>query len=118
MEKMLVPAFSPFSAMFSKGFLYQTILCLNPLPDKSIAFSKWKVFQTTSHYCLLSHITIVKTMGSSERGMNLVAMTFINPRKEYWPNQRSPVLKSIMLPTELWGSTYDRWTDTWTDRQQ
>ena len=40
--------------------------------------------------------------------MNPVAMTIINPRKEYWPsqgsNQRFPVLKSATLPTELWGS--------------
>ena len=59
-----------------------------------------------SHW-LLSHITIVPTMDSSERGMNPVEMTIINPRKEYWPsqgsNQRPPVLKSAMLQTELWG---------------
>ena len=35
-----------------------------------------------SHW-LLSHITIVETIDSSERGMNPVAMTIINPRKEY-----------------------------------
>ena len=43
-----------------------------------------------------------------ERGMNPVANAIINPRKEYWlsreSNQRSPVLKSATLPTELWGS--------------
>ena len=47
-------------------------------------------------------------MDSSERGMNLVAMTIIDPRKEYWPsrgsNQRSPVLQPCALPTDLWGS--------------
>ena len=36
-----------------------------------------------------------------------VAMTIINPRKEYWPNRRSnqrpPVLKSSTQPTEPWG---------------
>ena len=45
-------------------------------------------------------------MDSGERGMNPVAMTFINPRREYWPSQGSnqgPVLKSAMLLTELWG---------------
>ena len=56
----------------------------------------------------ISHITIVETTDSGERGMNPVAMTIINPRKEYWPsrgsNQRLPVLKSATLPTELWGS--------------
>ena len=34
-------------------------------------------------------------MDSGERGMNPVAMTIINPRKQYWlrrgPNQRLPV---------------------------
>ena len=43
---------------------------------------------------------------SGERGMNPVAMTIINPWKEYWPtrrsNQRPPVLKSATLLTELW----------------
>ena len=40
--------------------------------------------------------------------MNPVAMTIINPRKEFWPSRRSnqqpPILKSATLPTELWGS--------------
>ena len=44
-------------------------------------------------------------MDSSERGINPVAMTIINPQKEYWPsrglNQRPPVLKSAMLPTAM-----------------
>ena len=60
-----------------------------------------------SHW-LLSHVTIVETTDSGERGMNPVAMTIINPRKEYCPsrgsNQRPPVLKSATLLTELWGS--------------
>ena len=47
-------------------------------------------------------------MEIGERGMNPVAMTIINPWKEYWPsrgsNQRPPVIKSATLPTELWGS--------------
>ena len=47
-------------------------------------------------------------MDSCERGTNPVAMTIINPRTEYWPSQGSnqppPVLKSAILPTELWGS--------------
>ena len=62
-----------------------------------------------SHW-LLSHITFVDTTDSGERGMNPVAMTIINHRKEYWPrlglNQRPPVLKSATLPTELWGSAF------------
>ena len=59
-----------------------------------------------SHW-LLSQITIVETTRSGERGMNPVAMTIINPQKEYWANRGSnqgpPVLRSAMLPTELWG---------------
>ena len=43
--------------------------------------------------------------------MNPVAMTIINPRKEYWPSQRShqrpPVLKSATLPTQLQGSALE-----------
>ena len=54
--------------------------------------------------------TIVKATDSGRRGMNPVAMTRINPRKEYWPsrvfNQRPPVLKSARLPTELLGSAF------------
>ena len=50
---------------------------------------------------LLSHITIVETTDSGEKGMNPVAMTIIIPQKEYWLsrglNQRPPVLKSAML---------------------
>ena len=44
--------------------------------------------------------------------MNSVAMTIINPRKEHWPsrgsNQRTPVLTSATLPTELWGSALQK----------
>ena len=46
-------------------------------------------------------------MDSSEREMNPIAMTIINPQKEYWPsrgsNQQPPAFKSAMLLTELWG---------------
>ena len=35
---------------------------------------------------LLSHITIFETMDIGKRGMDHVAMTIINPRKEYWPS--------------------------------
>ena len=51
-----------------------------------------------------------ETTDSGARGMNPVALTIINPRREYWPshgsNQRPPVLKSATLPTELWGSAH------------
>ena len=61
----------------------------------------------------ICQITVVETMDSGERGMNPVAMTIINSRKEYWPsrasNQRLPVLKSATLWTELWGSAVLFW---------
>ena len=45
---------------------------------------------------------------SGKRGMNPVKMTINNARKEYLlsraSHQRPPVLKSAILPTELWGS--------------
>ena len=47
--------------------------------------------------------------------MNSFAMTIINPKKRYWPSRESnklpPVLKSATLPTELWGSTQNMWTN-------
>ena len=50
---------------------------------------------------VLSHIIIIETMDSGERGMDPVAMTIINPRKEYWShresNKRPSVLKSCRL---------------------
>ena len=55
----------------------------------------------------LSHITIIETMGSSEKGMNPLTLTIINPWKEYWPswglNHPPPVLMSCILPTKLQG---------------
>ena len=51
--------------------------------------------------------------------MNPVAMAIINPRKEYRPsrgsNQRSPVLKTTTLPTELWSSAFHEYTITYDD---
>ena len=56
---------------------------------------------------MLSHITIVETMESSESGMNPFAMTVINHQKNIGRagdlNQRLLVLKSSMLPTEQRG---------------
>ena len=50
-------------------------------------------------------MTIVETVDCGEGGINSIAMTIINPRKEYWPNRRfepaSPGLKTLQ-PTELW----------------
>ena len=54
-------------------------------------------------------------MDSSERKMNPVTMTIINPWNKYLPsrgsNQRPTVLKSAMLPTELWGSAVKKLVD-------
>ena len=62
--------------------------------------------QTTG--CLPTYSLSKQRTAVRERGMNPVAMTIIDPRKEYWPsrgsNQRLPVLKSTTLPIELWGS--------------
>ena len=68
---------------------------------------------STLHYILSKPLATFplnhcRTTDSGKRGMNPVAMTIINRRREYWPNrgsnQRPPVLKSTTLPTELWGS--------------
>ena len=68
---------------------------------------------------LLFHITMVETMGNGGRGMNPVAMTIINARKEYWQGQgsiqRPPVLNSIMLLNRLsglasWTAAREEWT--------
>ena len=71
----------------------------------------WSSFYENSAQCSFQAtgcFPTVETMDSSERGMNPVAMTIIDPQKEYRPgrgsNQQPPVLKSCMLPTELWGS--------------
>ena len=49
----------------------------------------------------------METRDSGERGMNPVAMTVINPCKEYWLsqglNQPPPVLKPATLQIERWG---------------
>ena len=59
-----------------------------------------------SHW-LLSRIAIVDTMDNGERGMNPIAITIINLRKEYKPRRelklRPLILKSCRLPTKLQG---------------
>ena len=51
------------------------------------------VLLTSSPYNILSkpltafpHVTVDETTDSIERGMNPLAMTLINPLKEYWPS--------------------------------
>ena len=56
---------------------------LSMLPGSS--FNQYSAPLLQTHW-LLSHIIIVKILDSSERGMIIVAMTIINPRKGYWPS--------------------------------
>ena len=91
----------PFSTVFQ---LYHDSQCTNPCFPRVLLTSNPRNIP----HRLLSHITLVEITDSGERGMNPVAMTIINPQKEYWPsrgsNQRPPVLKYTMVSTELWGS--------------
>ena len=81
-------------------------LCIYPRFSRVLFTSSFYTVLFESHW-LLSHITFVETMDSSKRGMNPVAMTIINPRKESLPsqglNQGPPVLNSCPLPTALCG---------------
>ena len=83
-------------------FLVQTRFILHPLQRVSSPHN------ILSKLLVFSHITIVKTMDSGERGMNPVTMTVTKPRKEYWPsrgsNQQPLIFRSCTLPTELWDS--------------
>ena len=90
-----------------------SVLSQRPAHLSLLSWSSFNQYSRTiffSSHWLRSHITIVETTDSDERGMNPVAMTIINSRKKYWPslgsNQRPPVLRSATLPTELhvWGS--------------
>ena len=80
--KILINRFMLFNAVFnvvsviSRRSLHLSMLSSSPINQYSTQYS------FPSH-CLLSHITIVEITNSSERGMNPVAMTIINPRKEY-----------------------------------
>ena len=93
----------PFSTVFQ---LYCSSQCTYPCFPGVLLTS-------TLHNILRKPLTIFphihcRNNSCSERDINPVAMTIINPGKKYWPswglNQHPPVLKSAMLPTELWGS--------------
>ena len=62
--------------------LYRSGQCTYPCLEFFLTVLCTIFFQ--SHW-LLSHITIVETMDSGERGMNYDAMTIIIPLKDYWP---------------------------------
>ena len=98
---------TPFSTLFQ---LCRGSQCTYPcFPGVLLTSTPHNIF--SSHW-LLSHITLVDTTDSGERGMNPVLMTVISFRIEYWPsrgsNQRPPFLKSATPPTELWGSAVPR----------
>ena len=80
------------------------------------------LFQTISFPSdwLLSHITIVETMESGERGMIPVAMTIINPRKEILSElgiEPATLFSQFLCATdrdmELGGEKVKAKTDTW-----
>ena len=99
---LIVWCFTPFSTVIQLKWqpVHLSLSSLKPVLHTIYVFF--------SNHWLPSNITIVETTNSSERGMNPVAMTIINPQKEYWlnrgSNQQPPVLKSAMQPTELCGS--------------
>ena len=73
----------------------------------------WVLCTSTPHNILSKPLTALprnhcRNSGQGWERNNPVAMTIINPLKEYWPcrgsNQRPPVLKTATLPTDLLGS--------------
>ena len=78
-RRLIVWCLRPFSAVF-------LFIVVASAPNHAFL----EFFQPVLHtiffprHWLLSHI--VETMDSSERGMNPVAMTIINPQKECWPS--------------------------------
>ena len=56
-------------------------------------------------------ITIVETMNSSERGMNPVAMTIINPPKEYWLSQGFKTATSCSQVFDATGRATGAWQE-------
>ena len=86
--------------------LYCSSQCTCPrFPQEVFLPALYTIF-FPSHW-LPYHIAIVKIMDSCQRGMHPVAMTIINPQREYCPSQGSnkpaPVLKYCMLLTVLHG---------------
>ena len=80
LDRMIVWHVTPFSTVFQ---LYHCSQCTYPyFPGILLSMVPHTIF-LPSHR-LLSHINIVKTIHSGERGINPVEMTIIKPRKEYW----------------------------------
>ena len=67
--------------------VFNSISVISQLPVHLPVLFRSSLLVLRTIFCLghwmLSHVTIVETMDSGERGMNPVAMTIINPRKEY-----------------------------------
>ena len=94
--------------VFNAVFNSISAISQRPVHVSMLSWNSFNQYSAQYSFWLLSHITVLETtMDSGERGMNPVAMTIINHRKEYWPsrgsNQRPPVIKSATLPTELSG---------------
>ena len=78
--------------MFSKGLLFKVVKSRDYVVKelrKIVYFSPvHRIIFFLSHW-LLSNDTIVEKMDLGDRGINPVAMTIIDPRKEYWLSQGS-----------------------------
>ena len=61
-------------------------LCGNGLME--LIFYPYSAQYSLQATCCFPKIPIVETMDRGGRGTNPLAMTIINPRKEYWPSQR------------------------------
>ena len=77
---LIVWCLTPFSTVLQlhRGGQY-TYPCI---PGVLLTDTSHRLIFFPSHW-LLSHVTIIETTDSGERGMNPVAMSIINPRKEY-----------------------------------
>ena len=80
-----------------------------------LSMLSWSSLTSTSHNILSKSLAAFPhnhclNNGQQGQKMNPVTVTTINARREYWPSQRSnqlpAVLKSRMLPTELWGLAF------------
>ena len=85
-------------------------MVFNAIFNSISVISRWPVHLSMLFWSSFIQYSIFFSTDSGERGMDPVAMTIIDIWKEYWPswesNQLPPVVKSAMLPTELWGSAW------------
>ena len=77
--------FEELSAIFIKFEIVFSYIAAASTPIWSSLLTLLGTMIFLSHW-LLSHVTIIETMDTSERGMNAVAMTIINPRIELEPS--------------------------------